>query len=346
MALSSVSWYGILTSLPTLRPATKALYQVLPSQVRYLSGEQTIRMRGEERMSRNHRLFIGVLAATVMVVCLCLGGCLLGYILAGVGGETARPPQPTITSSLSVSPTGSPSARPAEVIDTPTRAPPPTWTVAQPCPTSQPTATQTPTWTPEPTETPAPESPTPTSTPLWAEGRVTHVVDGDTIEVEVEGQVYSLRYIGIECPESGQYGSELATQVNRGLVEGKTLRLEKDVSDTDQYGRLLRYVYVGDIFVNAELVRRGYATAWAYPPDLRYADLFAQLQREARDGQRGLWAAPTPTSGPGWNCLGNIYNCDSFTSCADVMSYWNACPGDPSRLDGDHDGRPCESLCQ
>jgi micrococcal nuclease len=175
---------------------------------------------------------------------------------------------------------------------------------------------------------------------------VSGIIDGDTIEVVLAGQTYRLRYIGIDCPEPGEYGSEQATQANRQLVEGKTVRLEEDVSETDQYGRLLRYVYVGGIFVNAELVRRGYASAWTYPPDVAFSDLFAQFEREARENGRGLWAAPTPTTGPAWNCNGNLYNCDDFSSCAQVMSYWKACPGDPSRLDGDHDGVPCESLCR
>lgn len=90
----------------------------------------------------------------------------------------------------------------------------------------------------------------------------------------------------------------------------------------------------------------GYANAATYPPDVAYADLFVQLEGEARTAGRGWWAAPPiPTSGATWNCTGNIYNCSDFSSCAEVMSYWNACPGDPSRLDGDHDGVPCESLC-
>jgi micrococcal nuclease len=178
------------------------------------------------------------------------------------------------------------------------------------------------------------------------EARVTQIIDGDTIEVVLAGQAYRVRYIGIECPEFGEYGYEEARQANRQLVEGETVRLEKDVSETDQYGRLLRYVYVGEILVNAELVRSGFAAAWTYPPDVAYADLFAQLQSEAREAGLGLWAAPTPASRTGSICVGNIYNCDDFSSCAEVMAYWNACPGDPSRLDGDHDGRPCEALCR
>jgi micrococcal nuclease len=178
------------------------------------------------------------------------------------------------------------------------------------------------------------------------EARVIGVLDGDTIEVELDGQIYRLRYIGIECPEPGRYGWERAAEANRQLVEGKTVQLERDISDKDHYGRLLRYVYVGGIFVNAELVSRGFATAWTYPPDVAYADLFVQLEREAREEGRGLWSEPTPTLGPTWNCSGNLYNCGDFASCDQVMSYWEACSGDPSRLDGDHDGKPCESLCR
>jgi len=128
------------------------------------------------------------------------------------------------------------------------------------------------------------------------EARVTRIIDGDTIEVEIGGFIFGLRYIGIDCPEPGQYGCEEATQANRQLVEGRTVHLEKDVSDIDRDGRLLRYVYVEDILVNAELVRQGYATAWTYPPDVAYSDLFVQLAIEAKEAGRGLWAAPTPTS--------------------------------------------------
>ena len=77
-------------------------------------------------------------------------------------------------------------------------------------------------------------------------------------------------------------------------MENQTVVLVRDVSETDRYGRLLRYVYVGDVFVNAELVRRGYAQVATYPPDVEFADYFVQLQREAREAGRGLWATPTP----------------------------------------------------
>ncbi|MFC1974569.1 thermonuclease family protein [Chloroflexota bacterium] len=120
--------------------------------------------------------------------------------------------------------------------------------------------------------------------------RVTQVIDGDTIVIEGS---YRVRYIGIDAPEvhpqSEAYGIE-AWQANRELVEGKEVRLERDVSETDKYGRLLRYVYVDDIFVNAELVRDGLAEARAYPPDTKYQDYLEQMETEARKAGRGIWA--------------------------------------------------------
>lgn len=120
---------------------------------------------------------------------------------------------------------------------------------------------------------------------------VTRVIDGDTIEVTFEdGRVERVRYIGIDTPERYEDLSREATEANERLVAGKKVRLKRDVSERDKYGRLLRYVYVGSLFVNAELVRQDYAAVATYPPDVKYADLFVRLQREAREKQVGLWA--------------------------------------------------------
>ncbi|MDI6814614.1 MAG: thermonuclease family protein [Dehalococcoidales bacterium] len=121
--------------------------------------------------------------------------------------------------------------------------------------------------------------------------RVTQVIDGDTIIIEGG---YRVRYIGIDAPETRPgkleaHGIE-AWQANRQLVEGKIVHLERDVSETDKYGRLLRYVYVDDVFVNAELVRLGLARAKAYPPDIKYQDYLEKLEQEARQAGRGMWA--------------------------------------------------------
>jgi micrococcal nuclease len=297
---------------------------------------------------RNNRALILILAIAAACTWSCLlCGCF--SVMMGRGREAEPAPSPLATETVEAQ-----------------NAP------ALPAPTSLP-----------PTHTPAMASPTPRPEALRTEAKVISVIDGDTIEVEVAGETYHLRYIGIDAPERQEPGGPEATEANRLLVDGQLVQLEKDVSDTDEYGRLLRYVYVGGIFVNARLVERGYARAVSYSPDVRYDGPFTELQSEAQAAGIGVWAEPTPlpptptlaptatptlvpatatppaptstpvppppptpTAGRAWNCNGNLYNCDDFSSCAEVMSYWYACPGDPSRLDGDHDGRPCESLCR
>ena len=147
------------------------------------------------------------------------------------------------------------------------------------------TATLTPTSTASPTSADLEEVP------------VTRVVDGDTIDVLSDGRELRVRYIGIDTPETVDprrsvecFGRE-ASERNRQLVEGRSVGLERDVSETDQFGRLLRYVWVDGQMVNAALVEEGYATATTYPPDVRYADLFASLQSQAREAGSGLWSA-------------------------------------------------------
>jgi len=125
---------------------------------------------------------------------------------------------------------------------------------------------------------------------------VTRVIDGDTIEVNIDSTIYRVRYIGIDTPELDDKRPEFcalaqeATRVNRQLVEGEKIRLEKDVSETDKYERLLRYVYVGDTFVNAELVRQGLAWAKTYEPDIKYQDILEKAEAEARQNRMGIWA--------------------------------------------------------
>lgn len=144
-----------------------------------------------------------------------------------------------------------------------------------------------------------------TTTPLKAlsraseRGEVIRVIDGDTIEVRLtDGQVRRVRYIGIDTPERSEDLYTEAKRANAKLVEGKEVRLIKDVSETDRYGRLLRYVYTGDTFVNAELVRQGYAAAATYPPDVAYAEYFVKLAAEAREKGVGLWSDDTRRAPP------------------------------------------------
>lgn len=135
------------------------------------------------------------------------------------------------------------------------------------------------------------------------EGVVARVVDGDTIHVQIGDRVETVRYIGIRTPEmhhpirgSEPYGT-VARIANQKLVEGRAVRLILDMQPRDRYGRLLAYVYVDRYFVNAELVRHGYAEAAAYPPNVRHHADFVELQRQARQTGAGVWGDPAAVRG-------------------------------------------------
>jgi micrococcal nuclease len=166
------------------------------------------------------------------------------------------------------------------------------------------------------TERPSPDHatptrlpPTPASSPELAPvgrteaARVVRVVDGDTIIVDRGRGNERLRYIGMDTPETVKPDTPVAwmgpeaSAANKALVDGRAVVLERDVSETDQYGRLLRYVWLRDgdrwTLVNLELVRRGFAQVATYPPDVRWTDVFLAAQRVAREAGLGLWG-PTP----------------------------------------------------
>jgi micrococcal nuclease len=153
---------------------------------------------------------------------------------------------------------------------------------------------------PQPTDSSAGSVP---DTATDASYTVLRVIDGDTIEVVMNGEKKTVRYIGINTPETVHpskpvecFGKE-ASEKNKALVEGKRVRLVKDVSETDSYGRLLRYVYVDDVFVNRELVAGGYANAYTYPPDVAFAEEFRAAEVFARENKRGLWGDVCTTGG-------------------------------------------------
>ncbi|MFA9288715.1 MAG: thermonuclease family protein [Weeksellaceae bacterium] len=130
--------------------------------------------------------------------------------------------------------------------------------------------------------------------------RVAKVTDGDTIELESGEKV---RYIGVDTPETKHpkksvqcFGQEASLE-NKVLVEGKTIYMEKDVSETDRYGRLLRYIYIPNpeatqeaIFLNEYLVEQGFARVITYPPDVKYHSILKDAETEARENERGLWS--------------------------------------------------------
>ena len=116
--------------------------------------------------------------------------------------------------------------------------------------------------------------------------KVIQVIDGDTVIIE---NGYHVRYIGIDAPEKGEAYYLESTLLNKKLVEGKSIRLEKDISEKDKYGRILGYVYVDNVFVNAEIVRFGYAHAKAYPPDIKHQWYLETIEAEAKKTKRGIW---------------------------------------------------------
>jgi micrococcal nuclease len=157
---------------------------------------------------------------------------------------------------------------------------------------------------------------------------VTKVHDGDTI-VLANGE--RVRYIGIDTPETVHpskpvqcFGRE-ASAKNKELVLNQTVCLTSDITDRDKYGRLLRYIWLGNTFINLELVREGYATSYTYPPDIKYQHLFIEAQDQAREQELGLWSACSdeePIEWPGECPIkgnistgGKIYHlpgCDSY----------------------------------
>jgi micrococcal nuclease len=152
----------------------------------------------------------------------------------------------------------------------------------------------------------------PSEPPGYENATVTRVIDGDTIEVAITdrfegpgagrarvGATYDVRLLGIDTPESVDprspvecFGPE-ASAAAKALLLGKSVTLVKDTEESDQYGRLLRYVYLGDEMADARLVANGYAHAYPYPPNTRHSGLLVQLEREAREADRGLWSADT-----------------------------------------------------
>lgn len=217
---------------------------------------------------------------------------------------------------------------------------------------------------------PITSSPTPESNAVVASAspqinnlvKVARVIDGDTIRLE-GGEV--VRYIGIDAPESVDPRSAVqcfakeAADKNRELVEGKEVRLEKDISETDKYDRLLRYIWLGDVLVNEYLAREGYAQSSSYPPDIKYQERFVEAQRLAQAEGKGLWgdvckiASPLSKVSPSpvvKKTTSGSYVCSCSKTCAQMSScdeaqYQLTVCGCGAR-DADKDGIACDSDCQ
>jgi micrococcal nuclease len=133
--------------------------------------------------------------------------------------------------------------------------------------------------------------------PRGARAYVTRAIDGDTIEVRIDDRLEDVRYIGVDTPETVKPGAAVqcfgprASRFEHRVLEHRWVRLVFGVERRDAYGRLLAYVYLGDRFLNAELLGRGLARTLTIPPNDRFAPLFARLQRRAALAGRGLWGA-------------------------------------------------------
>jgi len=174
------------------------------------------------------------------------------------------------------------------------------------------------------------------ATPRLQAAVVTRIIDGDTIEVQMNGESFKVRYIGIDTPETVApnrpvecFGPQ-ATGRNGELVSGRQVELEKDVSERDDFDRLLRYVYVDGRMVNELLVAEGFAQVSTFPPDVKYVDRFLEAQRRASEKALGLWRAcaagqatltaeppvPPPTGAPGQGAASVVVDpsCSQFDS--------------------------------
>jgi micrococcal nuclease len=240
--------------------------------------------------------FIGAGLAVSVLICVL---CIVGSLVFRSSIEQATGQLGVALGLTEPTPTHTPS---------PTNTPSPTATPTFP-PTSTPTLTATPTIistrvvADTPTPTPIP-SPTPSPEPELETGLVVRVASGDVIDVLIDGIEYRVKYNLIDTPNANDPATETepfgpqAFQFNQDLVQGRTVTLEKDTSETDAEGRLLRYVYVGELMVNEELLLQGLARVEMIPPDLRYAARFQDVEAAAPAARDGVWSVPPAPEDP------------------------------------------------
>jgi endonuclease YncB( thermonuclease family) len=195
----------------------------------------------------------------------------------------------------------------------------------------------------------------------WLDASVVRTIDGDTLEVRSDGETLRIRLSGIDTPERGQPWYRRSKQALADRVAGREVRI--NAITTDRYGRTIGEVYADDVCVGCELLREGHA--WVYR---RYSTdpILLEIEAEARRARRGLWGLPEservapwewrqrqrkrsngPAPGardPGsWRC-GERNSCSEMSGCAEARYHLETCG--LTRLDGDGDGMPCESLCR
>lgn len=211
---------------------------------------------------------------------------------------------------------------------------------------------------------------TPTVSPQNRQSaRVIKTIDGDTVNIDMDKKTWSVRLIGLDAPEAHdprkpvQCFAKEATNRLKDILDGKMIFLEADSTqgDKDKYNRLLRYLFLEDgTNINELMLSEGFAHEYTYNLPYKYRDDFKQAEIEARESKRGLWADGACTDGSEANSVlpaatssleiegnyscGAKSKCSEMKTCAEAKFYLNTCG--LSRLDGDKDGTPCESLCR
>lgn len=212
-------------------------------------------------------------------------------------------------------------------------------------------------------------SPIPSSTSESVQGleipqnlyKVLKVIDGDTIDIEINGKKENIRLIGIDAPESGQcFGNESTSKAHK-LLSSQVIVLEKDPSqdERDRYGRLLGYIFLSDgTNIQELMIREGFVREYTYSKPYKYQSLFKNAQVEAQNNKRGLWqdgACSIPTiepkpSGSVQNNVQGSYTCDCSKLCGQIQTcdeaYFQLNNCSCTKRDSDKDGVPCESLCR
>lgn len=174
---------------------------------------------------------------------------------------------------------------------------------------------------------------------------VTKIIDGDTIEVNNGTKI---RLICIDTPEMGEEYYYESKNYLTNLILNKEIQLEKDISDVDKYGRLLRYVYLENDFINELIVLGGYGKYYPYNPDIALCSKIENAEQIARNKNLGIWKIiEQEIEEIGIVCSSNYYNCGDFSSQREAQEFFEYCGGinnDVHYLDGDKDGKACESL--
>lgn len=184
---------------------------------------------------------------------------------------------------------------------------------------------------------------------------VKKIFDGDTFEIE-DGEI--VRMLCIDAPEKGEEFYNESTLFLSNKILNKSVRLLKDTSNRDIYGRLLRYVFLDEEFLNSLVVEKGLARAYYYTPDTSMFQTIKNAEKIAKSKELGIWEIAevaeinnTPTTNfsnsTSPDCLTNKYNCADFSSQSEAQKIYDSCGGvsnDIHKLDRDKDGTACESL--